>query len=53
VAAAGIGALVGGASYAIGHAKEIGRGIEHGAEAVGHGIASGAKSVGHFFKHLF
>ena len=53
VAAAGIGALVGGASYAIGHAKEIGQGIEHGAEAVGHGIASGARSVGHFFKHLF
>jgi len=53
LAAAGVGALVGGASYAIGHAKEIGRGIEHGAEAIGHGISSGAKSVGHFFKHLF
>ena len=53
LAAAGVGALVGGVSYTIGHAKEIGRGMEHGAEAVGHGIVSGAKAAGRFFRHLF
>ena len=53
LAAAGIGAVVGGVSYVAGHAKEIGRGIEHGAEKVGSGIVSGAKAAGRFFRHLF